>query len=74
MKDLTILVTGGAGFIGSNLANKLAVQNEVIAIDKIFPQGTHIISWSGKPQSSGVYFIKLNDGMDIKIRKMILVK
>ncbi len=33
MKDLTILVTGGAGFIGSNLANKLAVQNEVIAID-----------------------------------------
>ena len=47
---------------------------EVIAIDKIFPQGSHIISWSGKPQSSGVYFIKLNDGMDIKIRKMILVK
>jgi UDP-glucose 4-epimerase len=33
MKDLTILVTGGAGFIGSNLANRLSVQNEVIAID-----------------------------------------
>ena len=33
MKNLSILVTGGAGFIGSNLANKLAKENEVIAID-----------------------------------------
>jgi UDP-glucose 4-epimerase len=33
MEDLTILVTGGAGFIGSNLANRLSDRNEVIAID-----------------------------------------
>ena len=28
-----VLVTGGAGFIGSNLANHLAAENEVIALD-----------------------------------------
>jgi len=26
-------VTGGAGFIGSNLANRLAADNDVIAVD-----------------------------------------
>lgn len=33
MKDSQVLVTGGAGFIGSNLANELAEENEVIVID-----------------------------------------
>ena len=33
MQDDRILVTGGAGFIGSNLANTLAADNEVIALD-----------------------------------------
>jgi len=33
MQDQQILVTGGAGFIGSNLANALADENEVIALD-----------------------------------------
>jgi len=33
MQGQRVLVTGGAGFIGSNLANHLAEENEVVAID-----------------------------------------
>jgi len=33
MHDARVLVTGGAGFIGSNLANHLAADNDVIALD-----------------------------------------
>lgn len=32
----TILITGGAGFIGSSLAERLATDNEVIIFDRVF--------------------------------------
>jgi UDP-glucose 4-epimerase len=36
MKDCSVLVTGGAGFIGSNLANELAIDNEVTVVDDLY--------------------------------------
>jgi len=33
MENQRILITGGAGFIGSNLANKLSKKNNVIVVD-----------------------------------------
>ncbi|ELY84400.1 NAD-dependent epimerase/dehydratase family protein [Natrinema gari] len=36
MQNQRVLVTGGAGFIGSSLANRLAADNDVIAVDDTY--------------------------------------
>ena len=36
MQNKRVLVTGGAGFIGSNLANRLVEANDVIAVDDTY--------------------------------------
>lgn len=36
MEEQSILITGGAGFIGSNLANSLSTDNDVVVVDDCF--------------------------------------
>jgi UDP-glucose 4-epimerase len=36
MQGKRVLVTGGAGFIGSNLANALAAKNDVVVVDDLY--------------------------------------
>ena len=50
--------------------------NEIYVISnrEIYKQGIYTLTWSGDIHPSGVYFIKLDDGADVRIRKIILAK
>ena len=46
----------------------------VIANGEIYKQGIHSFTWSGDTHPSGIYFIKLDDGADVRIRKTVLAR
>jgi len=54
----TILITGGGGFIGSNLAEKLAVHNRVMLLDQSFTHGP--IQYTSLLQHPNVTLIQAN--------------
>ena len=56
MHDKCVLVTGGAGFTGSNLANRLGTDSSVILVDDLF---------LGTPEKLDVAAIK--DALDTDI-------
>ena len=47
---------------------------DVISKNRIYKTGKYQIHWDGSEYSSGLYFLKINDGIDMEIKKLILVK
>ena len=70
---MTILVTGGSGFIGSHLCRKLLEKGEtVICIDNLFSgQEDHVIQLQHQ-NPSHFYFIKHNIIFPLKIKQKFL--
>lgn len=60
MKNKNILITGGLGFIGSHISNKLMNKNEITIIDNL---STGKLSYLENPQNENLKLIKkpLND-------------
>ena len=65
MKGKKILVTGGAGFIGSNLVNSLYKNNDVVVLDNLHTGNKRNIK---KATENGVVFVKC-DAKNIKMIK-----
>ena len=49
-------------------------QIETISRNAIYEKGLHSIVWRANNHSSGVYYIRFSDGIDVRIRKMIFMK
>ena len=47
---------------------------DIISDHRIYTRGTHTIHWSPKHNASGVYYIRLTDGMDSEFKKIMLIK
>ncbi len=54
--------------------NQAGVRVVTIANGEMFSSGTHILSLSGSGLSTGVYYIRINAGVDTAIREVILAK
>ena len=71
MRDKTVLVTGGSGFIGSHLVSKLIkTDNTVIVIDSLISSTTEFID--PYIQSGKCLFVK-GDVRDQKVLKWVVV-
>ncbi len=66
LRDKKIIVTGGAGFIGSNLVETLCTNNEICVIDNLHTGSKHNLSFAMK--SGKVKFYETNSGNISKIR------
>ena len=47
---------------------------DIISDHRIYLRGTHTIHWSPKHHASGVYYIRLTDGMDSQFKKIMFIK
>ena len=54
--------------------NTLGNEVDQISNNEIFIRGRHTIKWSGDNHSSGIYIILVSDGINIKYRKVTLIK
>lgn len=54
--------------------NLLGNEIEIISNNKIYSQGFHTINWSGGNHPSGIYYIKFFDGIDTRLKKLMLLK
>jgi len=54
--------------------NILGNEVDVIYKDNLFSKGQHIINWSGKNYSSGLYILQIKDGLNTQYRKLTLLK
>lgn len=67
MEGNRVLVTGGAGFIGSNLANHLAELNDVIAIDDLYLGTPENLDYSVEFHNASVLDDELPDSSNIDV-------
>ena len=57
-----------------NIFDLLGNEVDVISENKTYKTGNYQIKWDGSEYSSGLYFLKMNDGLNVEVRKLILVK
>ena len=56
------------------IVNALGKEVKSIAKNKFYKKGTHKIFWNAKGHSSGIYFILFNNGINVDLKKLILMK